>query len=381
MRIGIDARFVTQKPMRGIGSYSKNIINELFTFDKNNIYFLYTYHDDENSILPKGDNIFVKRLRMPFYPLWEQLGLPLAVVLDKVDILHCLGNTAPIFLSRKIKLIVTIHDVMYLHGYELVPRPTTAYQFLGRLYRRLIVPMVSCRAHAILTVSNYSKNDIVKTISNITPSKVFVTYQSCSPAFSDELIEKRERNFSIPSIPYIFALGADDPRKNTRRLVNAYIKLIRDDAFAPNLIICGSQNWKITGIYDLVVGAGAEKRILLLDYLTLSELIDLYKHAICFVYPSIYEGFGIPILEAFAAGCAVTASNSTSIPEVAGDAALFFDPLIEDSIAGSIKRLVQTPSLRQELCDKGKARAKFFLWSRTAEETVAIYEKVIRENH
>jgi glycosyltransferase involved in cell wall biosynthesis len=378
MRIGIDARFITQFPRRGIGSYSLNVVRELVRLNPEFEFFLYISASDKGQDLPIADNVRVRKLFMPTYPLWEQLALPCAAIRDRLDILHCLGNTAPLLLSRSIKLILTLHDVMFLQNEAVLPRPTNIYQVIGRLYRRLICPRVARSAGQIITVSDFSRRDICRMIPDLDSQCIHVSYQSCDIIFnkvSSLTFETKEAASKIKS--YIFALGADDPRKNTLRLVKAYLHLYKTQGLEHSLVISGYSNWEKSEAYNLVMHAGATEKVRFLPFVSMDELVRLYRNAVLFVYPSLYEGFGIPLLEAFSCGCPVIASNSTSIPEVGGDAVLYVDPLCIEEIGSSIFRLIHDKDLRVELIQRGHARALAFSWGETAMQTVSAYERCL----
>lgn len=368
MKVGIDARFITRRPRRGIGSYSLHLTRELVSMASDITFYLYIHDSDAEGELPGGSNVKVRRLSAPGFPAWEQVALPLAARADGVDVLHCLGNTAPIWLSAHIKLVVTLHDVMYL-------RPETAragganwYQRLGAIYRRMVVPLCLRKACATVTVSRYSRDDILEAYPFLPADRVHFTPQSCDPAFGS-MAPGAPNPFQ--GRPFMFALGAEDPRKNTTRLVRAYLSLL-DTGIPVDLVIAGYKTWRNSEAFRLVREASAEDRVHFLPYVSLAELVSLYRGAHAFVYPSLYEGFGIPLLEAFSAGCPVIASSTSSIPEVAGDAALYIDPQNEASLAEAIRRLVDDDALRAGLIEKGRRRFDEFTWRSTAAKTLDI---------
>lgn len=379
MRIGIDARFVTRYPRRGIGNYSLHLIRELIRLAPHHLFVLYISAEDKEEILPKEPNVTVRPLSTPTYPLWEQFALPRAAKSDKLDILHCLGNTALVWRSSPCKIVLSLMDVMFLHSGDFVPRPTNNYQALGRLYRQAVVPTCARSADEIVTISEFSKQDILATIHGLHPNKIHVTHLSCDSAFRAAIVETQESGTLSQPRPYLLALGAEDPRKNTLRLVRSYLLLLEQYGIEDDLVISGYVNWKNSEAYQLIVKAGATQRVRFLSYVTLDELVALYRNARIFIYPSLYEGFGIPLLEAFSAGCPVIASNITSIPEVAGDAALYVNPANHGDIAMMILRLLKDHDLRNALSERGRQRAEQFTWSETARKTIAIYEKCISE--
>lgn len=377
--IGIDARFVTRNPRRGIGNYSLCLLKELISLASNFRFILYIYEADREGVLPRTENVTVRRLKTPFYPLWEQISLPLAVHRDRVDILHCLGNTAPLFLPKSCKLILSLMDVMFMHSGDFVPIPTNRYQYIGRIYRKIVVPHVARKASRIITISEYSKHDIANTILRLDPANICVTYLSCDNAFHNVDNTVSLEDISGFNNPYVFALGADDPRKNTLRLVSAYLEVLRKGLCSCDLLISGYADWEKSDAYQLVIKSNATEKIKFLPYVTINQLVTLYQNAVFFIYPSLYEGFGIPILEAFATGCPVIASRVTSIPEVAGKAALYVDPMSQTEIELAITKLANDRALQSLLRDDGYKRAELFTWEETARKTVDIYVECLSD--
>ena len=376
MRIGIDARFITRHQRRGMGNYSLHIVAELVRLSPEKEFFLYISARDRKKELPNACNVTIRRLSMPSYPLWEQVALPCAAVRDRLDILHCLGNTSPLVMSSSIQLVLTLHDVMFLQGGAVVPKPTTHYQALGRLYRRFICPRAARLADQVITISDFSRRDIFEMIPGLDPSRVHVIYLSCDSIFKQvPSLPFMRIDQAVGRQPYIFALGADDPRKNTLRLVNAYLKLLQRHEIHHNLVISGYANWEQSEAYNAVKIAGAIERVKFFSFISIEELVELYRNATLFVYPSLYEGFGIPLLEAFKSSCPVIASNVTSIPEVAGDAAIYVDPLSEEEVSAAMYRLIQDNALRQSLIHRGHNRALAFNWTETARQTLLIYDR------
>jgi glycosyltransferase involved in cell wall biosynthesis len=383
MRIGIDARFITRKPRRGIGNYSLNLVNALVNLDSSIEFVLYIAEADNESLLPQLPNVRIRQLWPTSYPFWENIALPIAVKQDDLDILHCLGNTAPLFLPSSVQLVLSIMDVMFLQSGEFVPKPTTWYQSWGRLYRALSVHFVSKKTKKIITISDFSRKDIMQLISGITMDRVCVTHLSCDSIFlvtHDAPFYKIKAIGDVLSSPFILCLGAEDPRKNTLRFVKAYLNLLARGLITDSLIICGYSNWEKSASFVAVKAAGAEHKVKFLQFVSIDDLAVLYSNATVFAYPSLYEGFGIPMLEAFSSGCPVMASNVTSIPEVGGDAALYFDPLSISAMESALLQLVRNPGLRQDLVARGYERAKLFTWAETASKTMAVYRECMGES-
>jgi glycosyltransferase involved in cell wall biosynthesis len=376
LKIGIDARFATRSPIRGIGNYSRFLISELTSCAPDVLFYLYISDEDSENILPEEPNVIIKRIRVPFYPLWEQLSLPYFTWKDGIDILHSLGNTAPVFLPKSCKLVLSLMDVMFLKSADQTPSPTNLYQRLGKFYRKILVPVIARRARKIITISEFSKRDILDSIHDISGSVVEVIYLSCNPYFRD----KTNSEFALKiEGKYILILGAEDPRKNTLRAVNAYVELVKQCEIAENLVIVGYSNWKKSASFKVIKKAQLLDRVVILDYISTQELVDLYRNASLFLFPSIYEGFGIPLIESFNVGCPVVASKSTSIPEVGGGAAIYVDPLSVEDIVEKIKFTINDSHLLEELIIKGFERANIFCWKKTALKTLDVYKLVSQE--
>lgn len=375
MRVGIDARFITRQPRRGIGNYSLNLVLELIKKNPQIDFILYIAVPDTENILPQGANVRLCHLSSFGYPFWEQIALPRAAKRDNLDILHCLGNTAPLFLDHSIKLVLSLMDVMFLQSGEFVPVPSNYYQALGRLYRKAVVPTCTRAADQVITISEFSKQDILDKIRGLEESRLHVTYLSCDAIFK----ENSERQ--MPLIPamsekqsYIFALGAEDPRKNTLRVVKAYLNIIKNNAINEHLVISGYANWENSASHRAVIEANATDKVHFLSFIKIEELAGLYRSASFFIYPSLYEGFGIPIVEAFSSCCPLIASDLTSIPEVAGDAAILIDPNDQGSMEESMLEMLSNKELRRSLIELGKKRAQKFSWELAAEKTTSIYK-------
>lgn len=381
MRVGIDARFITRHPRRGIGNYSLHVVAALVKLYPEVQFILYIAISDREGILPCGPNVMVRQLKMPAYPLWEQVALRRAARDDKVDILHGLGNTAPMFVPKNVHSVLSLMDVMFLQTGEFVPKPTNRYQAWGRHYRRFVSPRCARAADHVITISEFSRKDILDLIPGLDPARVHVTFLSCDAVFQHlRSAEPAVRAAAVDQRPYIFTLGANDPRKNTVRLVTAYLALVKDHGIEHDLIISGYADWEQSEAYQLVKDAGATARVKFLGFIAIEELVALYRDAALFVYPSLYEGFGIPILEAFSSGCPVIASNVTSIPEVAGDAALYVDPLSVEQIRTTMLQVLRDDALRASLVEKGYVRARHFTWEETARQTFAIYEACLNQS-
>jgi glycosyltransferase involved in cell wall biosynthesis len=377
IKIGIDARFITRFPRRGIGNYSLSLIQEIVKLPGNHKFFIYICDKDIDGVLPSGDNIVIRRIYIPIYPLWENLILPIFLLIDGINILHSLGNTSPVYVPKKIKKVVTIHDVMFLKNDLNFSIKLGFYRFIARLYQKCLISLSIKSVNKIITVSEYSKNDILSTVKVVKESDICVTYQSCDIRFKNNAINSMPNIVESKINPYILLLGADDPRKNTYRAIKAFIETNLYSSNGLNLIVCGYSGWEKSESYHLVCNSDAKPFVKFIDFISTDNLVSLYKNAEFFIYPSTYEGFGIPLLEAFSTGCPVIASKVTSIPEVAGDAALLFDPYNVAEIRDSIIVVAKDNLLRATLAQKGLTRSELFTWIGTAKATLNVYHDLL----
>ena len=382
LQIGIDARLAGYR--RGMGNYVHNLLWEFARLPTEHHFVLYVDDAGTSAAVPCNDRFVVRRLWPKLYPVWEQLSLPAQVAHDGLDVFHSPANTAPLCLRSKTRLVVTIHDVMYLLPPDQVPLPRTLYQKLGRHYRRCIVPRAARKATRILSVSAYSKQDTVRHL-GVPSEQVSVVHESPSPKF--QRLSENERNRWRAAMqgrvnfnrPIIMHLGASDPRKNTARVIEAFAAMKNVAADRRQLVVAGLSPTAQNDFSNRAAGLGILDDVCLLGFVAEEELVLLYNMAQVVVYPSLYEGFGLPVLEAMACGAPVITSNVSSIPEVAGDAAILIDPTDTAALVQAMMRLADDEVLRRELIARGELQVSKFSWRRAAQETLAIYEEVAQQ--
>lgn len=378
MKIGIDARFAVHK-RRGIGNYVLKLVDNLAGIDNSNEYVLYIDKEDVDKVLPQKSNFKIKKISPSNYLVWEQIILPLYAKKDRLDVLHCTGNTAPLFLDKRIALVISLHDVMYLKDYSQLPKSLSRYQRMGRLYRKAIVPKAVNRLSMALTVSGFSKKDIMRHIPQLDGDRIEVVYEAANESYSQidkvSALRKIRNKFGI-ECNYILTLGALDPRKNTELVIKKFIELKNESDINEKLFVVGLPNWKQTGFYNIVRESGFEEDIIFTGFVSEDELVLLYNGASVFLYPSLYEGFGMPLLEAMACGTPVITSNVSSMPEIAGDAALLINPDNGEELKAAVLKLLNDKNLRNDLITRGLKRARQFSWAKMAEDTLAVYDTV-----
>lgn len=359
MKIAIEAQRIFRPNKHGMDFVALELIRELQKIDRTNQYRIYVA-PGEDHCLQSTDNFEIVTLKNSNYMLFEQMDLPRAVSNWQADLLHCTSNTAPI--GGDTPLVVTLHDVIFMES-QAAAGGMTLYQRLGRLYRRTVVPRVIPRAERVITVSEYEAGVICRTM-GLPPTKLSVIYNGVNQTFiPTPLSDEIRRRYSLPD-QYLFFLGNSDPKKNSRRVLEAY-SLYRSRSDDPLPLVIADYPRGLIGAAEGVIPIG---------YVYNSDLAQIYSGATLFLYPSLRESFGIPILEAMGCGTPVVTSNTSAMPEIASDAALFVDPLNAQSIADAIIRLTTDHKLHSYYRSKGIERNSFFSWKASARELLKIYE-------
>ncbi len=382
MKIGFDGRYIFEEKggVAGLRQYSTRLLAAMADIAPNNSYLLYLRHSVLSQTFAAspiaGKNALQTRVvagrsrKMPT-ALWFQTALPSALHHDQPDILHCPDFLTPFWnFGRRIPTIITIHDLNVLRF---------PANFTGRTYWawRLQAQIASRRAALVLTVSQASKQDIIKLL-KVPAHKIRVTLEASGPGFepsSPNEIARIKTKYGLEQ--YIFWVGSLMPQKNLERLLRAFALLKKTDPIPHKLVLGGQSAWGSQQYRSLISDLGLDGEVLLPGFVPPTDLAPLYSGADLFVFPSLYEGFGLPPLEAMACGTPVAVSDVSSMPEVAGEAAVYFNPLDTSSIAAAMKRVLSDPPLSAELKNQGIARAATFSWHQTAQETLAAYESII----
>jgi len=369
MRIAIDAHAVGAK-LGGNESYAINLIEALAQIDSVNQYTIYVTTREARDRFDQRWPNFIVRSTLPHTPL-IRIPLTLSAELRKhpVDVLH-VQFTAPPFCPCPV--VVSIHDLSFEHLPQTFSRRS-------RMQLRLTVRHSARRAARILSLSEYTRRDIIETY-GIEGDRIkaipLAAPKNFAPVEDNSELQRVRHNYGIDG-DYILSVGSIQPRKNLARLIKAYASLRGDDLAAklPKLVLVGKCAWLYGETLRALEQSGVKDRVVLTGYVPEADLPALYTGALCFVYPSYFEGFGLPPLEAMKCGAPVIVGNRTSLPEVVGDAALTVDPFAIDAIAGAIKLLINDLQLREELSVKGQKRAAAFDWQETARKTLMVYEE------
>ncbi len=377
MIIAIEAQRLFRPKKHGMDIVALELIKNLQTIDDKNEYHLFVKEDVDNKILTLRSNFILHKLPSSPYPWWEQITLPRAVAKIKADVLHCTGNTAPIF--SPCPVIITLHDIIYLENNPLAKG--SIYQRFGNLYRKFIVPIVVKSAKKIVTVSNFEIGTILKRLPLLRP-KLEVVYNGVGTHFFNnkdvEYLQDVKNRYNLPA-NFILFLGNTAPKKNLDNVVLAFSQALENKLIDIDLVIVDfSEDHLKSVLQRLQLPFTLLNKIKLPGYVKNSDLPAFYGLANLFLYPSLRESFGIPILEAMACATPVITSNTSSMPEVAGEAAIFVDPYDYNDIANKISLVLNDQDLQKTLSEKGLLRAKDFTWRKTAEEMLALYKSFLQ---
>lgn len=366
INIGIDGHMLGDRSGGNESFYSNILLNmeipkgtRIFLFVKTGV-DVSKYADKFEVVYFKSKNAIVRNF-------WE---LTMLSKKYKLDVLH-VQYFIPIF--RPCKVVCTIYDICFEHFKDIFTRKEYYRQ-------KILIPYAAKHSERVFTVSNHAKNDIIKHYC-VKNNNVLVTYCAVSAKFrqltSIELNNQELRmKYNIGSSKYVLSVCNLQPRKNLVRLIRSFISMKKDFGGEEKLVIVGKKAWMFNDILKTAIDGS--KDIVFTDYVEGDDLIRLYNEASCFVYPSLFEGFGIPPLEAMACGTPVAVANTTSLPEVVGDAGLYFDPYSEDQIKHSMTRLLNDSELCLELKQKGFQQASKFSWKKSSELLTSTYLQVVK---
>jgi len=396
VRIGIDYTAAARQ-RAGIGRYTRELVTALLALERDThpphqyVVFAATGGLDPHDWKRETDRLRAASLQSPsstlhFRPLpitddwlarlWHRLRLPIPVetVTGPLD-----GFYSPDFVlpptRRASRTLLTVHDLSFLHHPEA---------FVPALLRYLerVVPRSIARADLVLADSAHTRFDMVSRL-GVPPDKVRVLYSGVRPCFQPKPASSGERErlqarYGFGEGPYVLSLGTLQPRKNLARLVEAFAQFeIRNPRTETHLILAGKRGWLYDDLLAQARRLGLEGRVSLSGYVSEEDKAALLSGAVAFMFPSLYEGFGLPVLEAQACGCPVIASNTSSLPEVAGDGALLVDPAESDDIAEAMWRIVADPALREKLVERGFANARRFSWLACARSVLDVIERFV----
>lgn len=386
MKITIDARpAMLQKT--GIGHYTHNLVTQFVNISPEHHYYLCDvfagmgfYNMFRVSKNQPSSELFLNILKIPFpfatlsrllLLCWSKLRRE-ATRIEETDLFF--GTDFRGIFKNDLKTVITIHDMAHEYFPEAIRDASILYYLKEKL------PEAARMAHQIIAVSETTRNDIIRFL-GINPDKIRVVYNGVNSAFrpvtDPALLRRTRERYRLPA-RFILYVGAIQPRKNVSGLVEAYAKICAEGGLPHELVIAGGESWKSEGLKDRISSLGLQEKVHFIGYVSDEELPLLYNLADQLAFPSFYEGFGLPVLEAMACGIPVVTSKTSSLSEIAGDAAILVDPHSVDEIAGGIRRLIEDSDLRRICIEKGLERAKLFAWERCARETLTVLQEAMK---
>ncbi len=363
MLIGVDASRTTVSRRTGTEAYALNLIRALLAAgpadgkDQHRRWRLYFRESPTPDLLPHSEHIEHKIIRLPM--LWTHLGLAAEIARRPPELLFIPAHVRPLWL--KAPAVVTVHDLGYLHFPESHPRRQRAYLDLSTKHS-------ARHCQHLIADSQATRADLIKHY-RVPPQNVTVIYPGFDP---HPFVGEFQRPAGLPA-EYLLYVGTIQPRKGLLQLLAAFSNVPE----APTLLLVGNPGWLSAPIYQSVQELKLEGRVRFLGYVPDSELPALYRHAHAFVFPSLYEGFGFPILEAFASGTPVLCSDGGSLPEVAGEAALIVPAGEVDALSNGLQHLLSNRAVRAGLVERGHEQLKKFSWEKAAAETLLLFESVL----
>ncbi len=371
--IAIEAQRIFRTNKHGMDFVALETIRELQKRDDGNHYYVFVA-PGEDRCLKESANLTIIELPTSNYLLWEQIALPRALKKYPIELLHCTSNTAP--LCCPVPLVLTLHDIIYLEPRQ--HRSPSLYQELGWYYRKFVVPRILKKCEQIITVSKFECIRI-RTALNIPEERITAIYNGFNTHFCQQSeIDTNIVKKYIPQAGYLFFLGNTDAKKNAARTLKAYSLYLQQSTVKRPLLIADLGWEHIDKLLEQEVISEIRPYLHAPGYIVNSDLSTLYNSAFAFLYPSLRESFGIPMLEAMACGTPIITSNTSAMPEVAGTGTQLIDPYKPEEIANAILRLEQDEAFYQAQVKYGLERVKHFSWKHTADKLSQIYERVVR---
>lgn len=372
MKIAIEAQRIFRPNKHGMDFVALETVRELQKLDKENEYYILV-SPGEDRCLEETKNFHIIEIKVPSYPLWEQIGLPQAIRKIKPDLLHCTSNTAPIYCN--VPLVLTLHDIIFLEKRDGSNK--SFYQNLGWYYRRFVVPRILPKCKKVITVSAFEEENIrLKT--GIAEDRIVAIHNGYSEHF--HLMEEY-RSVVDKYVPeekeYFFFLGNTDPKKNTKRILKAYAQYTKESDTPVSLLIADLKK-EVIDEYLKELGIEQVAPFLIVPgYIPNTDLPAIYNGAKAFVYASLRESFGIPLLEGMACGTPVVTSNISAIPEIAGPGAILIDPFNDKEITEQLLKIEKDEAYRTKQIEYGLQRVKQFSWKQTAEKVLELYKSLV----
>ena len=373
MKIGIEAQRIFRENKHGMDFVVLEEIRELQKMDTDNEYFVFVKAGPDRC-LEESENVHIIEVNCPSYPLWEQWALPRAAKKYGVKILHCTSNTAPIFCD--IPLVLTLHDIIFLEPRD--NKNKSLYQNMGWLYRRFDVPIILKKCRKIITVSKFEYDRIQERL-HLPENVLTYIHNGYNKRFRPLDDVKDICHQYIDDDKYFLFLGNTDPKKNTLRTLVAFNRYLKVSKVKRKLLVADLTKDYINRLLIENNMKEAMDYIVAPGYLANSELPYIYNGAYAFLYTSLRESFGIPLLEAMACGTPVITSDTSSMPEIAGEHALLINPVDDEDISKMMIKIEDDEDLYNLQKAYGMERAKMFSWEKTAENLLDVYNSVLKQ--
>jgi len=380
MRIAVEGQRLFRAKKHGMDFVALELIKNLMEIDKTNEYVIFVAPGPDKC-LSDTENFTIVEIRSMSYPVWEQVLLPFYVRKYKCDLLHSTSNTAPILPG--VPLVLTLHDIIYLESGWLFKKGVSNYQRFGNLYRKTIVPSVMKRSSKTITVSEFERERIINHFGlKRSDGKVETVYNGVGSHFTEitneNILSATRIKYNLPE-RYILHLGNRDPKKNTEGVLRAYRLYLKKSRVKLPLVITDLGAEELKEMQSAGTERSLESSIITPGYIPNSDLPAVYSMAETFLYPSLRESFGIPILEAMKCGVPVITSDTSSMPEISGEAALLADPYDPSSIASALLEITEDRRMHARFVTKGLERAGRFSWFLMAEQVAGIYSQLKAE--
>ncbi|HBV58051.1 MAG TPA: hypothetical protein DEB73_02195 [Candidatus Magasanikbacteria bacterium] len=365
MRIGIDARFYAEAG--GIGRYTRELINELAKIDDINEYLIFVTSQGGELYQPQNARFIKVVVNIRWYSWQEQIWWPLILYRQKIDLMHFLHWNVPLFYFGT--FLITVHDLILLRFPDRHASTLPAvFYWIKYLAHKLVLQSAIRRARKIFTPSEFVKNDLVEKLGTA-EKKIIVTYEGVS-SFCHS---RGSGDPASQSEPYLLYVGTAYPHKNLERLLEAFAILKKSWPKPLSLVLVGRDNYFYQRLKCLARKQYSDLPIIFLNEVSDAELADLYHNVSVFVFPSLSEGFGLPPLEAMAHNAPVLSSDASCLPEILGDAALYFDPYKPEDLAHKAEQILNDENLREKLIKNGLKQIQTYSWQKCAQLTLAEY--------
>ena len=378
MKIGIEGQRLYRKKKHGMDMVALELIKNLQKIDLINEYVIFVNPDEDNTCIPAAPNFKIVELKGGLYPIWEQFALPKAALKEGCEILHCTSNTGPVF--SKVPLVTTLHDIIYLESISIFKKSGTWYQKFGNMYRRMIVPSVAKRSLKVVTVSNFEKDRIQNFMG--LKDNLLAIYNGVGEHFKiiidQEALAAAAIKYNLPT-DFMFFLGNTDPKKNTPNVLKAFADFNKKSLRKFKLVMLDYEENALQQVLNEIGCPEIRPDIVMAGYVPNSEMPLIINQCKVFLYPSLRESFGIPILEGMACGVPVITSNTSSMPEIAGDAAVIVDPTKTQEIVDAINLILNDNDFCVELCKKGTLQAAKFSWKNMAINYLELYKSILKK--